>query len=190
MDLQSRLALARLLISEGEEAEAIEHLNRARDIFPENPDRGGPNRLLAEIHRNRGDRRAAVAALRAHLSVLAEDREAQLDLAELLLEEGDRAGAAEAMSNAMLVYPFDLASHERLADLYREVGDREGEILERRVFLALNPPDRAGALFRLAEAQFAAGRTEDAQVSVLGALEVAPRFPEAQDLLLRILAGS
>jgi predicted TPR repeat methyltransferase len=112
-----------------------------------------------------------------------------MELAELLLEEGDATGAAQAMGNAMLIYPFDLASHERLADLYREAGDREGEIRERRVFLALNPPDRAGALFRLAEAQFAAGRNEEARASVLGALEVAPRFPEAQDLLLRILGG-
>jgi tetratricopeptide (TPR) repeat protein len=189
MDLESRMALARLLISSGDQGAAIPHLTRARDIFPENPDRQGPNRLLAQIYSDRGDRRAAVSALRGYLGIVAEDRGAQMELAELLLEEGDATGAAQAMGNAMLIYPFDLASHERLADLYREAGDREGEIRERRVFLALNPPDRAGALFRLAEAQFAAGRNEEARASVLGALEVAPRFPEAQDLLLRILGG-
>lgn len=190
MDLESRMALARLLISAGNSGDAIPHLNRAREIFPGNPDRQGPNRLLAQIYSERGDRRAAVNALRAYLAIVAEDRGAQLELADLLLEEGDRAGAAQAMSNAMLIYPFDLASHETLADLYREIGDAESEILERRAFLSLDPPDRAGALFGLAEAQFAAGRREEARTSVLGALEVAPRFPEAQDLLLRILAGS
>jgi tetratricopeptide (TPR) repeat protein len=190
MDLESRMALARLLISSGSPGDAIPHLRRASEIFPENPDRQGPHRLLARIYRDRGDRRSAVTALRAYLAVVAEDRAAQLELAELLMEEGDKAGAAEAMSNAMLVYPFDLASHEALADLYREVGNHEGEILERRAFLALDPPDRAGALFRLAEAQFAAGRRDEARASVLGALEVAPRFPEAQDLLLRILGGN
>jgi tetratricopeptide (TPR) repeat protein len=189
MDVESRMALARQLLSTGDDDEAIPHLTRAREIFSENPDRQGPNRLLAQIYRERGDRRAAVTALRAYLAIVAEDREAQLELVELLTEEGDREGAAQAMTNAMLIYPFDLASHETLADLYREVGNREGEILERRVFLALNPPDRAGALFRLAEAQFAAGRIAEARTSVLGALEVAPRFPEAQDLLLRILGG-
>jgi len=188
-DVASRVALGALLI----EAEAFEdarrYLEEARDIFPQNPDPRGPNRLLAELYRRTGDKEAEIAALRAHLANASGDYEAHLALASLLEQRDDPGGAVRALEEAVFVYPFEIPVHERLAAAYRELGDGDGEVRERRVILALGPADRAGALHDLADAQFRAGDMEGARVNVLRALELAPRFPEAQDLLLRIVGG-
>jgi tetratricopeptide (TPR) repeat protein len=186
-DLQSRVALARLLMEAQRAEEAIPYLIEARDLFPENPDPVGPNRVLAEIYTELGDDAAAEQALVAHLTNTAEDYGAHVQLADLREARGDAQGAADALGKAVLVYPFEIPIHERLAELYQTVGDAEGEVRERRVVLALQPVDRAGAYYELAEAQLRAGDREGARASALSALEVAPRFPEAQDLLLRIM---
>jgi tetratricopeptide (TPR) repeat protein len=186
-DLQSRVALARLLMEEERPQEAIPYLLEARDLFPENPDPVGPNRVLAEIYTEQGNNAAAEEALVAHLGNTAEDYGAHVQLADLREERGDLQGAADALGRAILVYPFEIPIHERLAGLYETVGDAEGEVRERRVVLALQPVDRAGAFYELAEAQLRAGDREGARSSALSALEVAPRVPEAQDLLLRIM---
>ena len=54
------------------------------------------------------------------------------------------------------------------------------------MLVALGPPDLAGALYELARAQLAAGDRDAARRTVLRALELAPRFEKAQQLLLRI----
>jgi Tfp pilus assembly protein PilF len=51
---------------------------------------------------------------------------------------------------------------------------------------ALAPADRADAYYQLALAWFEAGDLDQARRSVLRALEVAPSFEPAQQLLLRI----
>jgi Tfp pilus assembly protein PilF len=49
-----------------------------------------------------------------------------------------------------------------------------------------NPPDRAQAHLDLAEAHLAAGQNAEAKKQTLAALEIAPSFEQAQDLLLKI----
>lgn len=186
-DLEAHLALGRLYLEEGGPVEAQRHLEAARDLFPENPDAGGPDPLLARLARERGDEAGALEALRRHLAVAGGNHRAWLAAAELHEALGDPEGAAEALEAAILVYPFDPEVHDRLARLYHEVGEAEAEVRERRAVLALEPVDRAGALYRLGEAQLRAGQLEDARRSALEALELAPRFGEAQDLLLRIM---
>jgi tetratricopeptide (TPR) repeat protein len=188
-DVESRMALARVLIAEEEYEAAIRPLTEARDIFPENPDPSGPSRLLARVHSELGDDAAAARTLRTHLANVSGDYAAHLELAGILEEEGDVGGAVETLEEAIYVYPFEIQLHERLAGLYRRTEDPDGEIRERRVLLALGPPDRAGALHALAESQFRAGRLEESRANVLRALELAPRYPEAQDLLLRIVGS-
>jgi hypothetical protein len=58
-----------------------------------------------------------------------------------------------------------------------------------RVALAAGPADKAGAHTELAEAHFAAGQLGDAKREALAALEIAPSFERAQDLLLKIVSA-
>jgi Tfp pilus assembly protein PilF len=56
-----------------------------------------------------------------------------------------------------------------------------------RTALGANPPDKAAAHLDLAQAYLAAGRPDDAKKEALAALEIAPAYEPAQDLLLKIV---
>nr|NIQ52378.1 hypothetical protein [Gemmatimonadota bacterium]NIT86461.1 hypothetical protein [Gemmatimonadota bacterium]NIU72493.1 hypothetical protein [Gammaproteobacteria bacterium]NIX38737.1 hypothetical protein [Gemmatimonadota bacterium]NIY38798.1 hypothetical protein [Gemmatimonadota bacterium] len=80
----------------------------------------------------------------------------------------------------------EMELHDRLAELHAELGDHEAAVRERRAVVALDPPDRAEAYYRLAVAQRDAGDAEGARRSVLGALEIAPNYEAALELLLAL----
>ena len=76
--------------------------------------------------------------------------------------------------------------HERLAGLFERTGNSAGAVRERRAVLALGPANRSEALYRLARAYLAADRLDEAREAILGALEEAPGYGEALELLLEI----
>ena len=98
----------------------------------------------------------------------------------------DLDGEAAALAKSLEVYPYDPEVHEDLAALYEEIGDNRGVVRERTAVLALDPADRAQALYRLAEAHLQDGNREAARERVLQALEIAPSYDDALELLLRI----
>jgi Tfp pilus assembly protein PilF len=89
----------------------------------------------------------------------------------------------------LYIYPYDAPLHEKLAELYAQSGAKDGVVRERQALVALDPVDRAEALFQLALAYFEAGDREGARREVLRALEIAPNFERAQELLLRLREG-
>ena len=99
------------------------------------------------------------------------------------------AGAALALEKAVLIHPYEIEVHEQLADLAASLGKTAQAAEERRAVVALKPVDMAGAHFRLARALLAAGQRDEARREVLRALEVAPSYQEAQDLLLELRAS-
>ena len=92
----------------------------------------------------------------------------------------------EILDQAVLIWPYEIDLHERLADLHAELGDAPAEVRERAAIVALNPTDRAEALYRLADAQYRATDLVAARRSVMGALALAPNYDEALELLLLI----
>jgi Tfp pilus assembly protein PilF len=66
------------------------------------------------------------------------------------------------------------------------MSERRTAIRERKALLALDPTDRVEALYQLALAYADAGDMVAARREVLRALEQAPNYSKAQDLLLRI----
>ncbi|MGH9349615.1 MAG: hypothetical protein ACRD26_20375, partial [Vicinamibacterales bacterium] len=58
-----------------------------------------------------------------------------------------------------------------------------------KVALATGPADRAAAHLELAEAYILNGQLPDAKRQTLYALEIAPSFEKAQELLLKIVEG-
>ena len=89
----------------------------------------------------------------------------------------------------MWISPYTPALHARLAALYAATGDRAKAVRERKAVLALAPVDMAEALYQLALAQFEAGDQAAARRTVLQALERAPNFEAAQELLLKVTGG-
>ena len=57
---------------------------------------------------------------------------------------------------------------------------------EFKAVVALKPVDQAAAYTDLAESYYASGKPADARRQTLAALEIAPSYERAQDLLLKI----
>lgn len=177
------------LVREERFAEAIPILERAKGLFPWYAKDDSPYALLARSYAAMGERRRAAAVLAERVRIDEDAYRSNLDLAELLVSLGDSVGAVTSLDRAMWIYPFDLSSHEKLATLALAGGDHSLHIRERQAVLALDPSDRAEALYQLANAYLLAGDVTSARREVLRALEVAPNFEKAQELLLRIRAS-
>ena len=185
-DFGAQLAMGRALAEQGKRDEAIPYLERAKALFPEYAGDDSPYALLAAIYKAKGMTRQAADEL-ARLTLLNESAyDANLELAGLLEQLGDRAGAAAALDRAIYISPFDAAVHQRLAAHYSALGDRARAVRERRAVVALDPVDRAEALYQLAVAYHEAGDATSARRAVLQALEGAPNFDKAQELLLKL----
>jgi tetratricopeptide (TPR) repeat protein len=183
------LGLGKALFDGGHFSEAEEHLREALRLFPEYGGRDSPYLYLARIHRGRGEVARAAQALQ-QLGGLGETLLAvHAEEAELRLELGETEAAARALEKAVEIAPFDMGAHRTLAELYASLGEHEGAVLERRAILALDPADRADAHYRLAMALLASGNRSEARRQVLRALEIAPSFEAALELLLELRGG-
>ncbi len=184
-----QLGEARRRIEAGELDEAKNSLERIAELFPDAGGESSPYVMLADVHLKQGNPRAAAEALEKLTRVDENAYDQNLRLAEILESLDDPAGAAEALERALYIYPLEVELHEDLAALYERTGNGARVVRERRAVVALDPVDRAGALYRLALALEGAGDREAARREVLRALEEAPGFADAQELLLRLSGG-
>jgi tetratricopeptide (TPR) repeat protein len=187
-DLVGRLRLGAALTGEQRFDDAKPHLDAALSIFPEYGGADSPYWYLAQIHRTEGDLENAADAL-ARLTDLSESNYHALLMQADVLEELSRPEqAARALDKAVLIWPYDIDLHLRLAELHSQVGFFEGAVRERAAVVALKPTDMAEAHYRLAVAHQDAGDRALARRAVLKALDLAPNYEEALELLLEIRA--
>jgi tetratricopeptide (TPR) repeat protein len=182
-----QVAVGRALVQRNEHAKAVVVLERAKALFPEYGGPDGAYSALARAQQASGDMKAAATTLQAMSALGDMPYEMHVQLSNLWLQQGDTAKAAEALESAMYMNPFDIAQHERLADLFART-DKRRAVRERAAVVALRPVDMAEAQYRLALAYQDAGDRQNAKKTVLRALEEAPHFERAQELLLA-LAG-
>ncbi len=86
----------------------------------------------------------------------------------------------------MDVDPFDGKAEAALGRLALRRKDTVTAVRSFKSALATNPADRASAHTDLAEALIAAGQLKEAKTETLNALELAPSYDRALDLLLKI----
>ncbi|NNF38790.1 MAG: tetratricopeptide repeat protein [Gemmatimonadetes bacterium] len=189
-DFQARLRLGRALVEAENFDEAEPELREALRLFPGYGGPDGPLYQLARIHEARGETRMAADALRAAARLDESPYGALSREAELRRELGDDEGERIALARAVEIYPYGVAQHERLAELHTRAGDLEAAVIERRAVVGLGPADMAEARFQLALALQAAGRLDDARTQVLRALEIAPGYDAALELLLELRGGA
>jgi len=185
-DFIAQFTMGGQLMEQDRPREALPYLKRAEELFPDYAGRGSPRELLAVAYRTLGDTARAIEELRALTSRNAGHYPGLLALADLLEATGDHRGAAQALDRSMSVYPLDATVHRRLAQLAEDLEDWPMAIRERRAIVALRPVDRAEALYQLARAYYRGRDLDHARATVLAALEIAPAYQEAQDLLLDI----
>ncbi len=188
-DFLARLSYGSALYREQRYDEARDQLEAAKRLFPEYVEPDSPYWLLARIASETGDPRRAAQELTVLTSINEMHYAANAELAGLHEQLGEPEKAAEALERMIYIYPLEIPMHQRLAALYSEIGNHPLAIRERRAVVALRPVDMAEALYQLALAQFTGGDLAGARRSVLGSLEIAPGYPDAQELLLTIIGG-
>jgi tetratricopeptide (TPR) repeat protein len=166
--------------------EAIHEATRVKDLYPEYTGEGSAYELLAEIYEARGNKSSAAKELKRYRDEGGTGVEILKKLAALEQSSGQSKEAEATLRKLNYLYPEDEEIHQRLGDLLLADGDVNGAIQEDKALLALHPADAAASHYRLAKALSAAHRTNEAKEEVLLALEAAPDFKPAQQLLLQL----
>ena len=166
---------------------AIAAFERAAVLVPQANGNTNPNAAIAVIALKTGDTARAIRALEAVLKVDYTDVEAARRLVPLLEKQGDTARTLATYEMIAELDPFDGQAQRRVGLGALQRRDLLRAMASLRAALAAKPADMSGAHVDLGEAYFAAGRTDDAKQQVLAALEIAPTFERAQDLLLKIV---
>ncbi len=181
---QLRLGIQAFQADQTEAAER--HLLRAVELFPQYGGADSPYAILARLEHRRGNLRQAAGYLEQLMTVSEQHLPGAQELAEIYGEMGDDAGAARALERVIEIAPFGPTPHATLAGVYERQERWSDAAIERAALVALDPVDRAGALYELARVLHRAGRNDEARTAVLEALEIAPGFDEALELLLTL----
>ncbi len=166
--------------------QVVQAAQRAVLLFPSYVEPGSGYHFLVAAYTALADTAKVRTALAAIAAQNGDAVDENITLAGLLESGHDSTAAIAALNRAALVDPFDAKVQVRLGDLAFARGDWSSAIRARRAVVALGPSDRADAFYRLALALNGAGDKVAARREVLRALDLAPGFEAAQDLLLTI----
>lgn len=165
----------------------IQQGETVRRLYPEYVGPANPYEFIASADLSKGDKKGAVTVLTAYEKSGGDDPSTLKQLAALEEELGQPREAADTLDRINYIYPVhDEALHRHLGDLWFAQANYPGAIREYTAVVAMNPLDKAGAHFNLAQAYLAAGQRDKAEESVLASLEAAPGYRPAQKLLLEI----
>ena len=183
-----QMALGRALRA-SDPAGAIAAFDRAAKLVPMITGPESAYMQIVEVAMAQGDKPRAAQALEGmlHYEHTAVDSARQV----LMLIEGekDQERLRNALQRVVSVDPFDAPSHTTLGRMALASGQGADAVRNFRVALAAGPVDRASAHADLAEALLQIGNRAEAKREALAALEIAPTFERAQDILLKLVDG-
>jgi cellulose synthase operon protein C len=155
-------------------------------LYPEYVGDANVYEFLAAADIAKGNKQSAVKTLVDYKKMGGESPATLKQLAALQEELSQSKEAAATLDRINYIYPVDEELHHHLGTLWLAQNNYAGAIREYSAVLALNPLDKAGAQFNLAQAYLANGQRDKAEEAVLTALETAPGYRPAQKLLLQI----
>jgi tetratricopeptide (TPR) repeat protein len=184
-----QVAVGQALATSGARDSAMAAYERAHALVPSATGQGSPRAQMADLAERAGDFARASRELRGLIA----DDHTNIAAARRLVPLARRLGQEDALVQALdliiTIDPFDSAAHTergRLAMAKRDTGLATREF---RAALASGPVDVAPAHCDLAEALLLGGDRVESRREVLAALEIAPSYERAQELLLRIVDG-
>jgi len=182
------VALGLALRKAGSNDEAMKVFERAATLAPTAVGPESPHAQMADIALDKKDRKRAIAELTALVAVDFENLGATEQLAGLLKEDGvsDPAKLRPVYERIVALDPYNGEARSSLGRVALQRNDYDFAAREFRTVIALKPIDPAVAHTDLAESYLKAGKRDDAKRQALAALEIAPAYARAQDLLLQI----
>jgi cellulose synthase operon protein C len=184
-----QMALARALRSSNPIA-AIQAFERATAIVPMVTGNESPYMQIVELAMASGDKAKAAEALEAMTAHDHTALDAARQLAGLAEGLGDERRLRVALQRVVAVDPFDSIAHSKLGRMALTSGQSADAVRAFRVALAAGPIDRASAHADLAEGLLQAGNRLEARQQALAALEIAPTYERAQEILLKLVDGA
>lgn len=184
-DFQAHLQLGIVLFKEEAFDEAKVHLQIAHDILPDYSGYPSPSLVLSQIYEREGNQAARLEQLRIMLQNQQHDDDSTVLLATAALESGDLESARYYMDRALAITPYRLDVHRIGAEIARRQNDPQMAVRELEVLVDLDVNDPVEARTDLAEAYLANGQAPEARRNILNALEIAPSYLRAQQVLLQ-----
>jgi tetratricopeptide (TPR) repeat protein len=185
---QAQVALGEYLRKAGRIDEAFKVLERAAEMVPMATGPRSPRSLMAHMALERKDSARAISELEKLLEHAKTDLESVRLLArELEANKSPSGKLLSAYERLAQLDPFDAANHSKLGRLKMQAGDARTAVREFRAAIAAGSLDPAAAHSDLAESYLAVGDKVQARRAVLAAIEVAPGYPRAQELLLKVV---
>jgi Tfp pilus assembly protein PilF len=146
--------------------------------------------VLSQIYEAQGNNEAMMEQLAVMLQNQQHDYASALKLAEAALAAGDTGLADYYLSRALAVDPYQPQIHRSGAQLAQQLGDTGRAVQEFEVLVMLDQSDPVDARTNLAGAYLDNQQLDQARLTVLRALETAPGYQRAQDILLRAVERS
>ena len=186
-----QMAYGQALRKAGSLDEAMQAFERAAALVPVAGGKDSPHDQMAAIAVERKDTARAISELTALVAVDFNNVEAARLLATMLRQASveDPAKLGPVYQRIIAIDPFDGDAHTMLGRFALQRNEPDAAAREFRTVIALGPVDRAAAFTDLAESYFKAGKRAEAKKQTLAALEIAPSYERAQDLLLKIVSG-
>ncbi len=187
--IQGLTMLADQFVGRREFGKAKKLLAKMIELYPEQTGLDSSYVLLAAIHRELNETADERRVLEGYVERTDDAKTALLRLIELQTAADDWRAAAGSVRRLLEVNPLLPQAQKARALTSEQLGDNDDAILALEAWLLMNPDDPAEGHFRLARLLHAK-QNPQAKEHVLKALESAPRFRDAQKLLLKIVRES
>jgi tetratricopeptide (TPR) repeat protein len=171
----------------GDWQEALTQARRAIELNPAYVDPGSAYLVEARAEQETGHGDAAVRALATYYRLGGYEPAALRKLAQSYGERGNDDKALDVLESLRWDAPFDEKLHSELGDRLLAAGRPKQALAEYQELAAMKPHDTAALQLKLAKAYLGMDDRARARQHLLYALEIAPDYKEAQQLLLEIV---
>lgn len=184
-DFQAHLQLGIVLFKEEAFEEAKVHLEIADEILPDYSGYPSPPLVLSQIYERQGNEAARIEQLKRMMENQQHDYDSAVLLAKHALSAGDTEEADYYVQRALSVSPYRLDVHQVSAQIAELTENAPMAVREFEVLVTLDRNDPVEARTNLAEAYMNNGQAQEAKRNILTALEIAPSYQRAQQVLLK-----
>jgi tetratricopeptide (TPR) repeat protein len=184
----AQLALGQALAEAGDAA-GYAPLQRAAALVPSAVGEESPHALMAALAEKLNDRPRAIKEYEALINADHTNVEAARKMWTHAQATGDERAMTVAVTRVVSLDPFDATAHTGWGRLALKKRDAPAAIREFRAALQTGAADKAAAHCDLGESYLLAGRKAEAKKEALAALEIAPSYERAQELLLNAVGG-